>query len=181
MIKIIYTNTTKCQIQHLKNKLAKKEDLFDPDIVICEDRFTLSLEQEILGEKDGFGSFAVNVFSFSRLLHQLLKNRKPQNYLTKTGGVMMISKILLQESKNLKCYSDVAKSYSTLSMSIFDVIAQLKSSMVEFNDLEKATPNSPALSLKTSDLALIYRKYEEMKSNVLLDSADKVEIGRAHV
>ena len=176
MIKIIYTNTTKCQIQHLKNKLAKKEDLFDPDIVICEDRFTLSLEQEILGEKDGFGSFAVNVFSFSRLLHQLLKNRKPQNYLTKTGGVMMISKILLQESKNLKCYSDVAKSYSTLSMSIFDVIAQLKSSMVEFNDLEKATPNSPALSLKTSDLALIYRKYEEMKSNVLLDSADKVDL-----
>ena len=176
MIKIIYSNTTKCQIQHLKSSLAKKEELFEPDVVICEDRFTLSLEQEILGAKDGFGSFSVNVYSFSRLLHQLLKNQKPQNYLTKTGGVMMLSKILLEESKNLKCYADVAKNYSTLSMSIFDVIAQLKSSMVEYSDLEKATPKSPALSLKTRDLALIYRKYEEMKSNVLLDSADKVEL-----
>lgn len=176
MIKILFSNTTKSQIDHLKTDVLKNDGLFSSNIVICEDRFTLSLEQEILASAKSNGSFSLNVFSFSRLLQALMKNGEQKNYLSKTGGIMMISKILQDLSSELKCYRQVAKNYSTLSQSIFDVLSQLKSSMVTYSELQNAHPKSSALSMKTSDLGLIYKKYEQFKSDVLLDSADKIEL-----
>ncbi|MEG1519831.1 MAG: hypothetical protein RR458_02470, partial [Clostridia bacterium] len=71
MIKIIRSNTTKAEIEHLKSEVCENEGLNLSDIVICEDRFTLSLEQEILSAKKNNGSFSLNVYSFSRLLQNL--------------------------------------------------------------------------------------------------------------
>ncbi|MEG2116296.1 MAG: PD-(D/E)XK nuclease family protein, partial [Clostridia bacterium] len=176
MIKIIRSNTTKAEIEHLKSEVCENEGLNLSDIVICEDRFTLSLEQEILSAKKNNGSFSLNVYSFSRLLQNLMKNQPPKNYLTKTGSIMMISKILQDSSNELVCYRQLAKSYSSLSQSVYDVLAQLKSSKVTCDDLATAKPTSAALSMKTADLSLIYKKYEEFKANVLLDSADKLDL-----
>ncbi|MBR2070768.1 MAG: hypothetical protein IJ981_05005, partial [Clostridia bacterium] len=92
MIKLYFSKTTATQTQTLADILSKKDDLQSSDIVIAEDRFTMSLEKEILSKKEGHGSFSVNVCSFGRLAKLLNKNTLTLKTLSKTGGVMLISK-----------------------------------------------------------------------------------------
>lgn len=176
MINIIYSNTTKSQINDIKHLLSQKEGLDVSDVLLCEDRFTLSLEQEILDSKANSGSFSLNIFSFSRLLYQLLKNEPPKKYLTTTGSVMMVAKALYSLSNELLCYNGLAKNYSSFSKSLFNVISQLKSSKITPDEMKNATPVSATLAHKTHDIAKIYSEYENIKENTFLDAADKIDL-----
>ena len=176
MIKLYFSKTTATQIQTLADILSKKDDLQSSDIVIAEDRFTMSLEKEILSKKEGHGSFSVNVCSFGRLAKLLNKNSLTLKTLSKTGGVMLISKILAESKEELKSFKNVASSYSSLSESLFEIIAQLKSSLITPEDLLNAKIKSVALYNKAQDIGLIYKKYEEYKKGDYLDAQDKADL-----
>lgn len=176
MIKFIYAKTTQGEVEHLKGLVSKNRSLDDFDLIIAEDRFTLSLENELLDAVKGKSSFSFNVFSFARLANTLSKERGDFSTLSKTGGVMAISKILLDVSDELKCYKKLAGSYSSLSSSLFEIIAQLKSSMIGYSDLLRAKSPSAALSNKANDIGRVFEEYEKFKKSDVLDAQDKAEL-----
>lgn len=176
MIKFIYSKTTKGQTDHLKTLVGAKHSLDEFDLIIAEDRFTLTLENELLDAIDGKTSFSFNVYSFARLASTLAKEKGNIATLSKTGGVMAISKILLEIGEELKCYKRIAGSYSSLSASLFEVIAQLKSSMISYSDLLNTKSPSIALTNKAYDIGRVFEEYEKFKTKNILDAQDKTEL-----
>ncbi len=176
MIKFIYGKTTQGQIDHLKTLISGNRSLDDFDLILAEDRFTMSLENELLDSIPGKSSFSFNVYSFSRLTNTLAAKKSQTATLSKTGGVMAISRILLDIADELKCYKHLAARYSTLSESLFEIIAQLKSSMISFNDLKNTKSSSISLTNKAHDIGLIYEKYESFKTENTLDAQDKIAL-----
>ncbi len=174
MINILTSNTPKAQTDALISIDQNLSSINNSHIIICEDRFSMTLEQVILEKSQG--TFSTNVYSFSRLLYQLLKNKEKKTYLTQTGQVMAVSKILIDNAKEFKCYSSLAKNYSSLSSSIVNVLSQLKSSYVKVSDLDQNLDISEALKLKLFDLNLVYKSYEEFKGSLILDASDKFEL-----
>lgn len=176
MIKLYYSQNTYAEISHLINNLKEDEKINSSNIIIAEDRFTLTLEQQLLQNKREKGTFSTNVYSFQRLYYTLSKNQKKANTLTKTGGVMAISKILNENKNQLLCYKNIASSYSTLSLSLYNIIEQLKSSKITPQDLNNGTYSQKALQNKIFDIAKIYSEYENYKQSELFDACDMCEL-----
>lgn len=176
MIKFIYGKTTQGQIDHLKTLVKEKRTLDDFDLILAEDRFTLTLENELLDAIPNKSSFSFNVYSFARLTNTLASKDNRSATLSKTGGVMAISKILLDINKELKCYKHISGRYSSLSESLFEIIAQLKSSMISFNDLKNTSSRSVALTNKAHDIGRVFEEYEKFKTENVLDAQDKTEL-----
>lgn len=164
---VIYTTKTTSRISQITAELVAPfaRDLSTRYYVFCEDKNTLSLESAI-AQKTG-GSFNVTVTSFSRYLSQGLSSYK---VLSKTGSALTVFRIMSDLSSSLARLK--LTNNASISSSIYQLIAQLKSAKVTPMDIEKIVGEERgALSTKLKDINAIYAQYEKvLKEENALDS-----------
>lgn len=157
------------EVSHLAGLLAeKKESLLRKRVVICEEKFTLSVEKELARRLGGI--MTTRVLSFGKICDTLKAKEK---YLSKTSEVMLLSKLITSLEDELELFS-CAASRPSLANSIYEILSLMSSSHVDFAQLEKKQLPA-ALQKKISDICKINKAYQAAKDGLFLDATDKME------
>ncbi|MBQ7164702.1 MAG: PD-(D/E)XK nuclease family protein [Clostridia bacterium] len=122
----------------------------------CEDKLTMSLETEV-ARACGGGTFNVQVTSFSRFIRRF--SREKGDVLDRESSAMVVKNILLSGAENLACFKRSAFNAGT-AVSLYELIAQLKSAGVTPSDLSAGAAMGGALAGKIKDIVYIYNEYE---------------------
>lgn len=122
--------------------------------VFCEDKFTMALEKSIA--KACGGGFNHKVSSFNLFMRD---NAKEKNVISSRSSSIVVRKILLDNKDKLKYL--YAKEKPNLAISVYELIAQLKSAGVKPKDLLVATEKTNGvLKTKLRDLYVVFSEYE---------------------
>jgi ATP-dependent helicase/nuclease subunit B len=138
---------------------ALKENLQSDNIIIVPDRFTLTIEKEVLDKLNLAGSMNINVMSFSRLAAVMLEN-KIHRCLTPESAVMLLAKVIKANKDSLACYGKV-RDISALSKELYAAISSIRNSGITPDMLRAALGriNNPGVRKKTDDIILLLTKY----------------------
>ncbi|MBQ0017190.1 MAG: PD-(D/E)XK nuclease family protein, partial [Clostridiales bacterium] len=135
----------------------------------------MNVEQMIFDALNIESTFNIQVMSLTRLVDKVCsKVVDKTKVLDKDSGVLLVSKIMLENKDNLKKYTSIDKS-SNLAEKIYETIVQFKSSGIKPDEVKSQCGNI-TLNDKLDDLKFIYEMYEEKVENDLIDSADLLDI-----
>ena len=141
-------------------------------IVLCPDRMTVQIENELFDILQVSSLFDVNVVTMSRLSSTFLEKKGVhKKILSKQLAVALIKKIV-QENK-LNSFEKV-KDHNGFALKLFEMISMFKSSRITPDDLLSQSKNQ-LLNEKLSDLAIIYHAYESYLQNEYTDSFNKLD------
>lgn len=139
------------------NKCGNSPDL--DNVVFTEEKNTLVIENAIV--KATGGTFNTRIQSMRKFLKSV---SKPENLLSKQGGVMLCRKIVTENAAKLKRFKRLR--LKTLAPSVYELIAQLKSAKVSPDELLNASYNAEGiLKNKLEDLSLLFGEYENAVKN----------------
>ena len=134
--------------------------------IFCESKATLSFERALC-EKYG-GTFSVTVNSFSRYAatHDVCGK-----YLDKSSATLIVANIIAENRGGI---IRLKKNSYDLSLTVFELISQLKAAKIKPEDLDGIIKSeSNALTYKLRDVKLIYLEYEKyLKANGFSDDCD---------
>ncbi len=170
----IFTSNTGNNAAHLVMEQLKKNNLSGSNhIVIVPDRFAMSVEKEIFEYLGLEGAFNIDVVSFTRLAIKNLEGKDKQ-CLTKEGGVVLMSAVLLQEKDNLKFYRRLVGKRE-LAKDLYAVIASLRSSRITPQRIREVFASKASnLKDKYEDVAHIIEVYEEKLETIKGDSLTRL-------
>lgn len=175
---IFTADNNKVLIEKVVEDVIKRanKNLGENFILIVPEKFSVTIEKELLLKSPRKALVNIQVVTLSRLLHKLLS--KEHNFIPKETGVMLVKKIILDNYDQLVCYKKTAKTMG-FSESIYDTIGELKNSKVtpkEYLSRSIGTLTS-SLNLKLKDIFLIYNEYEKaLTARALVDAADRFEL-----
>ncbi|MEG2413556.1 MAG: PD-(D/E)XK nuclease family protein [Clostridia bacterium] len=156
MIELLLTNTL--ESFPILSKLKANFAGHSKHILIVPDRFTLSYEKAALEFLELYGSFDIEVVSFSRLADKILQE-KTKKMLNKQTEVMLLRKVVDDISDKLVCYRSVSNRIGFAS-EMYAVISSIRNSGVSTDALKNILPNLPTkIANKTSDIITIYYEY----------------------
>ena len=141
-------------------------------ILVVPDRFTLSAEKKVMQAINKTAVFNIEVLTVSRLCNSVLSQFSTK-YLTDSGALMLIRKIILNSKEKLVCFKRATHN-AGFAQTIFESILQFKRSDILPEGLVEIinTTSDSALKLKLNDLYLIYSEYEkELETNYFDRSA----------
>ncbi len=131
---------------------GKTDNLDANNLIFCEDKLTLMIEKNICEKFNG--SFNTKVFSFGKFLHSKVSI---PNVLTKEGSIMAVKRII--ENTELESFKHNKKG---LSVTVYELIQQLKSANVTTKDLKDLLPKiGGILNKKLKDICAIYEGYND--------------------
>jgi ATP-dependent helicase/nuclease subunit B len=176
-IDIFCSDTFKKSAEMILNALrGQSPSLDEKHFVIGPDKLTLSSESEILHALKNKGTFNIEVFSFSRLCSYLLGGKKTYKYLSKSGAVMLLARLLTENATEFKCFVNSHENVSFAEV-LYKTISKLKYSRVSADALKVyAATAKNNLKYKLYDVALIYDKYEKFIKDRFYDSSGKLDI-----
>ncbi len=157
MLHVTNTNTTLEGYLSLYRRLRVNNEKKSKHIFIVPDRFTLGVEKEICQFLECEGSFNIGVFSITRLATKTF-GKKINKCLSKEGTVLLLNKVLKENSEKLSYYTSV-NSYM-FCQEMFAAISSLRNSGITVEDIENALPLLDGdTKEKLKDVAVIYREY----------------------
>ena len=143
--------------------------------VIVPDQYTIEAERNAFKHLKTNCLMGLDVFSLSRLGHQVLKETGDSNktFIDKYGRQMLLTGIISDERENLSVFAPAANKGSFVGL-VNDFISEMKQYGVEPGDLDRICDesNSPVLYRKISDIRRIYGAYEEKIKGRYTDSED---------
>ncbi len=170
--KILYFPLTADALENaIKSLEGRTVDLSSRVFIIVPDRVTLTAERlvcKILG-----GAMDVEVTTFSRLARSV--TAKEKTFLTKQGSIMLIKKIIEENSGSLKCFRRSA-STKGFARRLFDTITLLQDSLVSPEDLKLKNGKE-----KAEDIAFIYRKYLDALGEYAPDASGRMKLLRERI
>ena len=153
MINLIYgDNCYDCDREILERLKQNRLDKGANHILLVPDKFSVSMEKMVFNHLEIESFCDIEVYTLTRLANETIKK---QNILDKTSAVMLIQKIILDNTDKFSCFAKAIKD-SNFATTIYETINQLKSCKVSYNDLVKE--GNDILSLKLKDIALIYEE-----------------------
>ena len=169
--KIVVSNTYLSSFEKIVEDAIKlsSNDKFANIILVVPDKFSLNAEQLLFAKTNHKSFFNIWTTTLSRLVSKVLEN-DDKNYtiLTKNTGIMLVSKILMENFEKISTYKKLANNYS-LAETMFNVINLLKSSGVKPNELLENFDDSN-FGLKIKDIYCVYSEYEKQ----MTDKVDKI-------
>lgn len=174
-IKVVCSDTFQKEFKCVMEDLRKIDhtDFNKKHFVIVPDNCSYTFEKGVL-ENVTKSTFNINVFTFSRLLNKLIKSKIQKQFVSPKTGVMIISKIMLDNKGKLKCF-DTNISGMGVEESIYNLILQLKSCKITPEMLTSFNAKGNVnLQMKLTDLALIYSEYEAFLLEGYYDSINKL-------
>ena len=170
MINLIYgDNCYDCDREILERLKQNRLDKGANHILLVPDKFSVSMEKMVFNHLEIESFCDIEVYTLTRLANETIKK---QNILDKTSAVMLIQKIILDNTDKFSCFAKAIKD-SNFATTIYETINQLKSCKVSYNDLVKE--GNDILSLKLKDIALIYEEYEKCLTNGTIDANDRLD------
>ncbi len=128
--------------------------------IFCEDKMTLSQEESLV--KITGGTFNAEVLTFDRYMAR--KTSRPFT-LSKEGSAMAVKKVLEKHGKELEVLRKYSSSPS-LSITLSELIAQLKSAKVKPEELLSALPSYKGKNVaKIRDIGKVFALYEGFLSD----------------
>ncbi len=172
------------QIHYGRERLNKDKFLFEhiqgETLLIVPDQYTLQAERDAffyLGKK---GFMDLQVVGISRLGSIVLKEvgggRDP--LINKQGRHMLLTKIMVEENKNLAVYGNYRDNTAFIEMAN-NFISEMKQYNVSPNQLSQIVETIPKdgfLSRKLTDIHRLYHRYEELISGKYTDTEDYMGI-----
>jgi ATP-dependent nuclease, subunit B len=144
------------------------------NVVIVPDKFSLSLERNILSKLNITGSFNIEVMSFTRFAQKSLKN-KILRCLTPEGSVMLLSRAITSVRDELAFYG--AASYERgFPHEMYAVLTSIRNSGISADALQEAANVFPdgEMRKKLTDISLIYSEYMKLLSGTHSDSSTRL-------
>ena len=173
----IYTANNQTDIMHsqlgyIKQNLKSGRKQY----IIVPDKFSLTMEKEVMQGLNLNASFGFEVLTFARFAN-LIVDIKDSKILSSLGATMIIQMLLEKHKAELKCFNKTIKSINFASV-IFDSIAQLKACNITASSLKNALPNikNKLLQSKLSDISFIMQKYEDYLGQEYIDSANRLQL-----
>lgn len=175
---IIYTaDNTKTLTDKIVEDITKKsaDNLLENYVVIVPEKFSVTIEKQLLTQSKRKALLNVQVVTLSRLLHKLVSVEN--NYISKETGVMLVKKILIDNIDNLVCYKKTARTMG-FAQNIYDTISELKNSKVTPMDYApKKGSFTTSLDLKLRDIFSVYSEYEKiLKDGKMVDACDRFDL-----
>ncbi|MDE7060081.1 MAG: helicase-exonuclease AddAB subunit AddB, partial [Lachnospiraceae bacterium] len=145
--------------------LAKKEPR-TKFLVIVPEQFTLQTQKDFVTLSDtDRGIMNIDVLSFLRLAYRVFEETGGADriVLEDTGKSMIVKKVAMQHEKELLVFGrNVHKAgFIAEVKSIISEFYQYDIGAEELEQMQQAAENNVALSKKLSDLALLYRGFQD--------------------
>ncbi len=152
-----YINTN----QHILDLVSNKKGL-SPAFVLVPDRFTLQAERMLLRNNPRLLNTRVVTFSmlYNIIAEELNMGDMPANVIDKTSAVLYLWKAIKSVQGQLGWFQKSVSHYD-FAEKIFNTINQMKSSFVDFDEVQK-TAKSNVAKKKFYDISIIYKKYLEI-------------------
>lgn len=150
----------------IKQFEGRKVDLRRRSFVIVPDHITLAAERllcSLLG-----GAMDIEITTLNKLFRNYLGNKTAN--LNKNGSIMLLKRIIEENSSSLKCYSKSASSRGFASR-IYETISLIESALISPGDLMSSAANK-----KDEDIALIYSKYKEFIDKEMPDASGRMRL-----
>lgn len=152
----------------------KERQTQNMQVLIVPEKFGVSAERAMFESTNLRAVFDMDVTTFDRLADKFVVDKNIQ-YLSKSAGIMLVQKIALDKSRELKILSK-STTFSGFSENIFNTIMLFKSSCVTPETLLSATSElSDVSKLKLLDIQKIYAEYEKYLQDRYIDSANKLD------
>lgn len=170
-VKLILSNTFDMAAASIFRELRLKEN-GGRNIVIAPDKFSLSVESNILKKLDIVGSFNIEVVSFTRFAAKTLKD-KLFRCLTPEGSVMLLRQAVEQVREQLSVYKSASRN-TLFPREIYAVITALRNSGIQPEALLEFKDGGGAAK-KMRDIGLIYSGYLKLIDENMTDSSTRLQ------
>ena len=146
-----------------------KENIDKEIEIIVPDKLSLFMEKFLFDKLNIESSFNIKVSTLNRFAKKNI-NISSEQQITTNGSILLVYKILNELREQLSSLKSIKYSFS-YAENIFATISQLKASRILPEEMKSFVCSDERLTGKIQDLALIYEKYEIMKTG-LLDASD---------
>ncbi|MGI6212425.1 MAG: PD-(D/E)XK nuclease family protein [Anaerovoracaceae bacterium] len=152
-------------------------------LILVPDQYTVEAERQVFRLLETECLMGVDVYSISRLGHQILSKSGPgsaggMQFIDKYGRQMLLTRILRQHKEELEVYSGSTEKSTFVEM-VNDFISELKQYDVGSDDLTaiaETFSSDGLLSRKLRDLGRIFGWYEEEIRGKYTDSEDRIDL-----
>ena len=176
-LKLITGDTFKAEFDGVMAELKRNylADRRAMHVVLVPDKFSLTMEKEVLESLNLEGSANVQVLSFLRFAGRAMKN-SIKNCLTPQGVVMLLQKVINDVRDRLTVYKNASKTPS-FANEMYASLTSLRNSGVTVQALRDALPRikSQVLAEKTQDMAIILEAYLAELQSGYVDSTTRLE------
>ncbi len=146
-------------------------------ILIVPEQFTFESERNILSELGDKAFLNTSVLSFTRLCDEVGRNigGMAGTVLSDADKIIFMSRALESVKDKLNIWRKFASSAS-FAKSMIDTIGEFKINACSSDDLIRASEliESPSLSNKLKEIALIYNEYDLLVGEKFIDTADSL-------
>lgn len=156
-----------------------------PVWVIVPDQYTLESERQAFRLLDVKSLIGLDVYSFSRLSHNLVGEvfGSNHNFIDKYGRHMLLRKIAKEQEENLQVYkSNLQKSaFTEMANDLISELKQYNISPEKFEEIYAGLGDDALIKKKLADLSIIYREYEKALQGKYLDSEAFLDLFRESI
>ena len=161
------------------------ENVTGPAFILVPDQFTLEAEKAAFRYLKVESLMDVEIISMSRLGSRILKKcgGLQKDRLDRYGRHMLLSEILCEDGCSLDIFRNAGKKTAFIEMAN-DLISEMKqynATPEKLDELAGELPKGSILSRKLSDVARIYKAYEDAIENRFIDTEDYLEVVRGKV
>lgn len=148
--------------------------------IIVPDKLSVTLEKKLFEALNLESSFDIEVSTLTRFSQKILSELDVDyTPISKLGSIILIKKLLNENSSELKLFNSPSFSYN-YSDALFKTLTQFKASKISSDDIVFEKPVSKQLENKLLDIKLILEKYEKEKAG-LIDSCDRLNLLSANI
>lgn len=175
-VKMILSNTYEQAFYGVLRELRETHSS-GRNVVLVPDKFSLSLERNILSKLGLKGSFNIEVMSFTRFATKSLKNNI-KRCLTPEGSVMLMKKAINNVQPKLTVYKNAVLK-NGFAREIYAVLTSVRNSGITAEELaEKGNAffeEDKNLKQKLYDISIIYNEYLSLLENKHSDSSTRLQ------
>ncbi|HKL94166.1 MAG TPA: PD-(D/E)XK nuclease family protein [Clostridia bacterium] len=173
-VKIIESENSKGVFSGIIAELKARLKEGGEHLVIVPDRLSMSVEKTILERLSLSASFNIEIVTFTRLAEKVLKG-KIKRCLTPEGSVMMLQRVIDQNSDKLVYYRKSAKKQG-FTHEFYAALTSLRNSGITPQQLTASLEKLPyAVRGKFQDTAFLYQTYLEELGKNYTDSSTRLE------
>ena len=168
---VVASDILACSEQVICDLAPFVNDLDKPQIVIVPDRYSFLTEKLIFEKLKIQATLNIKVIGINRFASLVMSNLNiDKKSMSKSEQIVRLGKAVVDSANSFKFFPKTLNDVGFVQQ-IKNTISQLKTSLITPDKLE----NLAQTNKKIHDIHLIYKNYEEVQKQGLMDSADFID------